>query len=105
MAVTGTGAGQPGNCNGDKQPLQMGFNGSEMAMQQETKPASQSLTIIANLLTVVALLLGLAYKEFGPAQQTAFVQAGSAIAAAALQVISIWGRMRATQRIVGVVQK
>lgn len=71
----------------------------------ETKPATQSITIAANLLTVVALALGLLFKEFGPEEQAAFVQAGSGVAAGLLQLVSIWGRIRATARIEGIAEK
>lgn len=67
----------------------------------ETKPATQSVTIVANVLTVAALLIGMTVKEFGPAEQSTFVQAGSAIVAGVLQLVSIWGRLRATARIDG----
>lgn len=100
----GAGAGQAGHCRGLKWASQRLFNRSATAMN-ETKPATQSITIAANLLTVVALALGLLFKEFGPEEQAAFVQAGSGVAAGLLQLVSIWGRIRATARIEGIAEK
>lgn len=102
--MTGVGTGQTGISWAFKSVLQSSFIAGETAMQ-ETKPAAQSITIVANLLTVLALLLGLYFKEFGPQQQSAFVEAGSAAAAGILQIVSIWGRMRATRRITGLMTK
>lgn len=100
--MTGASAGQGRVCNGLKWPSQRLCNG--VAAMNETKPATQSVTIVANLLTVLALALGLLFKEFGPAEQAAFVEAGSGAAAAVLQLVSIWGRVRATARIQGIAE-
>ena len=96
----GAGAGQSPACIARTRLLQQPFNGSETPVP-ETKPATQSVTIVANVLTVMALLIGMTVKEFGPAEQATFVQAGSAIVAGVLQLVSIWGRVRATARIDG----
>lgn len=96
----GAGAGQSPACIARTCQFQTAFNPSATAMP-ETKPATQSITIVANVLTMVALLIGMTVKEFGPAEQATFVQAGSAIVAGGLQLVSIWGRVRATARIDG----
>lgn len=100
--MTGAATGQARCYNGLTWRSQCLCNG--VAAMTETKPATHSVTIVANLLTVLALGLGLLFKEFGPAEQAAFVEAGSGVVAAVLQLVSIWGRVRATARIHGVAE-
>ena len=68
-------------------------------MLEDTKPAAKSLTIVSNVLSIAVLALGVLVREVGPAEQQLIVDAGTALAAGVLQLVSIWGRVRAKQRI------
>lgn len=68
-------------------------------MFEDAKSPAKSVTIVSNVLSIAALAAGLAFKEVGPAEQQAIVTTGSTLAAGVLQLLSIWGRVRAKQRI------
>ena len=68
-------------------------------MLEDAKPASKSLTIVSNVLSIGVLAAGVLVRELGPAEQQAIVDGGTAAVAGVLQLVSIWGRIRAKKRI------
>lgn len=68
-------------------------------MLENTKPAMKSLTIVSNVLSIGVLAAGVLVREIGPAEQQTIVDAGTAVSAGVLQLVSIWGRLRAKKKI------
>lgn len=65
----------------------------------DQKPATKSITIISNALSIAALAAGAFIPSVTPEVQAGAVQGGSMAVAGVLQLFSIWGRLRATKRI------
>lgn len=71
-------------------------------MNEDSKPALQSTTVLAGLFTVAAALAPLALSRLGvttPGDQQAVIDVVAQLAAAAGGAFAIYGRVRAQRRI------
>ena len=69
-------------------------------MLEDTKPAAKSLTIVSNVLTIGVLAAGATVaRNLTPGDQQTIIETGTVLAGGVLQLVSIFGRMRATKRI------